>query len=54
MYPITCACYVNVEGRFNTFELDEHIYKSKYWNRKDMVKERYAEAGEERKVDIDR
>lgn len=26
MYPITCACYVNGEGRFNTFELDEHIY----------------------------
>jgi hypothetical protein len=28
LYPIKCACYINGEGRFNTFELYGHIYAS--------------------------
>lgn len=55
MYPITCTCYVNREGRFNTFRLDKHICKPKYWNRKEMRKGRHTEAEEEeRKVDKQR
>ena len=40
------------EGRFNTFEIDEH---TKYWTRKEMRKGRHEEAEkEERKVDTGR